>query len=625
MAINKKVKALLGNEAIVYGALESDLRVAAAYPGTPSTEIGETLSKIAMEYGVYFEWSTNEKVAVEVAAAASWSGLRSLVAMKHVGFNVASDAIYTLSYAGVKAGMVIVCADDPSAHSSQNEQDNRHYAVAAYLPMVEPSSPAEAKRFTVKAFEISEDFGLPVMIRTTTRLSHSKGPVEIGVIKKRSGIGHFKPESWDQYLQVGAIARKHHKRLIEQLDKIAERFDKIGELIQLDKGSSEVGIITSGVSYGYSYEAKSLLGMDFPILKLGLTNPFPTKTVADFLKNLKTVVVVEELDPYIELKVKAIAKDVNPDLKIVGKLSGDFHMVAEYTPRSVLESICKALQVKPPIDFEKLDSKAKDVKRLAPPRPPILCPGCPHRATGYVLRRVLGAKPIYVGDIGCYALLFQKPFRVEDITHAMGSSVGFANGFSISTDQDVVALIGDSTFFHAGIPSLINAVHNKHKFLLLILDNRITAMTGHQSHPGVPYDAMGREAPSIDIAEVVKAIGVKYVRIVDPYDFKRLQEVLKEAIKRDDISVIISRRECALLTVGRMRREGKKIRPFRVNPDKCTHCLVCINTYACPAFKDTGEKVEIDPSVCFGCGSCVNVCPFNAIEPSQGAEPWFKG
>ena len=617
--------ALLGNEAIVRGALEAGLSVAAAYPGTPSTEIGETLSKIAKEAGVYFEWSANEKVATEVAAAAAWSGVRSMTMMKHVGFNVASDAIFTLAYAGVKAGMVIVSADDPSAHSSQNEQDNRYYAFSTYLPMLEPSTSQEAKDITKEAFELSEKYRVPFIVRTTTRLSHSRGPVLTGPLTRGKGEGYFMPENWDDYLQVGAIARKHHKRLIETVSKIEKELSADQRFNQIE-GDGDVGILTSGVSYNYVYEALRVLNVEAKVLKMGLTYPVSYKVLGEFLEGLHTAIVVEELEPYLELNLMAASKEYNPDVKIYGKLSGHFPRVAEYTPLIVVEGIAKILGVSLSKDVGP-NPIYKDVEAMVPPRPPVLCPACPHRATGYVLRKVTRKfkDTIFVGDIGCYALLFQKPFQVEHITHAMGSSIGFANGFSQSTRQPIVALIGDSTFFHAGIPALLNAVHNKHRFLTIILDNRITAMTGHQSHPGVPYDAMGREAPALDIEAIVKSLGVDYVRTVDPYNFRELEEAIRGGLEHKGVSVVIARRECALLTVGRLRRKGERIVPYRVNPEKCTHCKVCISTYSCPAFKDAGEKVEIDPAVCFGCGSCVPVCPFNAIEPIEGARPWFKG
>jgi len=621
-----RVEALLGNEAIVRGGLESGLDVAAAYPGTPSTEIGDTFGLVAKKVGIYFEWSTNEKVAVEVATAAAWSGLRALTCMKHVGLNVASDALFTLAYAGTKGGLVVVNAGDPSAHSSQNEQDNRYYAISMGLPMLEPSNSQEAKDYTKEAFELSEKYEIPFILRTTTRVSHSRGPVFLGEIKKGRGKGSFRPEKFDQYLQVGAIARKHHRILLQKLEGIERDLGRDSRFFKLEgEENSSIGIITSGISYSYAWEAIERLGSKAKLLKLGLTFPFPKDVVSEFIEGLETLIVVEELEPFLEMQVKALAKDCAPDLNIIGKLTGHFPRVAEYTPRIVVKALSEIIDASLPLDLEEIEKRAKLVLERVPSRPPVLCPACPHRATGYSIKRATSGKPtIYVGDIGCYALLFQKPFEIEHITHAMGSSIGFANGFSIATDQPIVALIGDSTFFHAGIPALINAIHNKHTFVAVILDNRITAMTGHQSHPGVPVDAMGEEAPMIDIGKLVRSMGAEFVKEIDPYNFKEMESALKEALDRESLSVIIAKRECALLTVRRKRREGEKILPFQVNPEKCAHCLVCINTYACPAFVDTGEKMKIDPSVCFGCGSCVAICPFGAIEPSEGAKPWLE-
>ncbi len=614
------LEVLLGNEAIARGALEAGLNVAAAYPGTPSTEIGEALSRVANEVGIYFEWSANEKVAAEVAMGAAWSGLRSLTMMKHVGFNVASDAIFTLTYAGVTGAMVIVSADDPHAHSSQNEQDNRHYSEAAGLPMLEPSNPQEAKDFTKEAFKISDRFKIPVLVRTTTRISHQRAPVKLGEITAGPGKGEFIPPEPDRYLQVGAIARKHHAELLRKLKEI--QMDLAPSYSRLEGPSDvEFGVITSGVSYAHAKEALKLVNVDAKILKLGMTHPLPEKVIGEFLSSINTVLVVEELDPYLEQRIKAIAKDYAPDVEILGKMTGHMPRVGEYTMRTILEGLSKAIGVAPPVDFAEIDRRSSKVLERVPPRPPILCPACPHRSAGYALRRAAGSAA-FMGDIGCYALLFQKPFRVEHVTHAMGSSIGLANGIDIATDKDVVALIGDSTFFHAGIPALINAVHNKRKMVVMIMDNRTTAMTGHQPHPGTEVNAMGEQAPAVDIERIVRGIGVDYVQVIDPYDHAGTEKAIREALKRDGVSVIITRRECALLTVGRLRREGKKIVPYRVNPEKCTYCRVCINTFACPAFVDTGSSIEIDPAVCFGCGACVPVCPYGAFEPQEGSLNW---
>ncbi|MEM0268823.1 MAG: indolepyruvate ferredoxin oxidoreductase subunit alpha [Candidatus Korarchaeum sp.] len=613
------LEVLLGNEAIARGALEGGLNVAAAYPGTPSTEIGEALSVAAKKLGIYFEWSSNEKVAAEVAIGAAWSGLRSMTMMKHVGFNVAADAIFTLTYAGLTGAMVIVSADDPHCHSSQNEQDNRHYSEAAGLPMLEPSNVQEAKDFTKEAMELSYRYKIPFMVRTTTRVNHQRGPVKLGEITAKPSVGTFEPPEPDRYLQVGAIARKHHIELLKKLRDIQEIS---GNYARIEgPQDAEIGIVTSGVSYAHVKDALRLSGLEARVLKLGMTFPLPERTIGDFLRSVNTAFIVEELDPFLELRIRAIAKDHAPDLEILGKLTGHMPQFHEYTVRTVLEGLSKAFGVKSPIDFAEIDRRSLSIASKVPPRPPILCPACPHRSAGYALRRAAG-RAVFMGDIGCYALLFQPPFKVEHVTHAMGSSIGIANGVSLSTHQDVIALIGDSTFFHAGIPALINAVHNRRKMTVVIMDNRTTAMTGHQSHPGVPYDAIGREAPSVDLEALVKAIGANYVKVVDPFDHKETEKAFREALKSEGVSVVITRRECALLTVRNLRAQGRRIIPYKVNPERCTYCRVCINTFACPAFIDKGSSVEIDPAVCFGCGACVQICPYEAIEPQDGSLNW---
>jgi len=615
------VEPLLGNEAIARGAVEAGVDVTAAYPGTPSTEIGEALAEAARELGFYFEWSANEKVAVEVAAAAAWSGLRSMCFMKHVGVNVASDALFTLAYAGVVGGMVVVSADDPHAHSSQNEQDNRYYAVSMSLPMLEPSNPQEAKDLTVRAFDLSERYSVPFLVRSTTRVSHVRAPVRLGEVRARRGKGDFRPPEPDRYLQVGAIARKHHAELLEKLERIEA--EAAGEFARVE-GEGEFGIVTSGVGYLYALEAVKLLGVEVKVLKLGMTHPLPERILSEFLEGVERVLVVEELEPFLEDRVRAVAKDANPELEVLGKRSGHLPRVGEYNAEVVVRALAEGLGESPPVDFEGLRRRASEVLERLPPRPPVLCPACPHRATGYAMKRALGSRPVYLNDIGCYALLFQKPFELAHVTHAMGSSMGFASGIDVATDRIPVVLIGDSTFFHAGIPALINAIHQKRRVIVAVLDNRITAMTGHQPHPGVPRRATGEEATPIDIERLVRGLGVDFVRVVDPYDFKETERAFREAEKHGGVAVVVCRRECALLTAARVRRERGRIVPYRVDPERCTYCRVCIMTYACPAFVDAGDRVERDPAVGFGCGSCVPVCPYGAIVPSEGAVDWRR-
>ena len=437
---------------------------------------------------------------------------------------------------------------------------------------------------------------------------------------------------------LGAMVRKLYPVVVYQYERgeyhlvydTREKIPELGvnELEELSElrveGEGEFGIVTSGVGYLYALEAVKLLGVEVKVLKLGMTHPLPERILSEFLEGVERVLVVEELEPFLEDRIRAVAKDANPDLEVLGKRSGHLPRVGEYNAEIVVKALAEALGESPPVDFKHLRERASEVLKKLPPRPPVLCPACPHRATGYAMKRALGARPVYLNDIGCYALLFQKPFELAHVTHAMGSSMGFASGIDVATDRTPVVLIGDSTFFHAGIPALINAIHQKRRVIVAVLDNRITAMTGHQPHPGVPRRATGEEAIPIDIEKLVRGLGVGFVRVVDPYDFKEAEKAFREAEKHEGVAVVVWRRECALLTVARVRREKGKIVPYRVDPEKCTYCRVCIMTYACPAFVDVGDRVEIDPAVCFGCGSCIPVCPYGAIVPGEGAVDWRR-
>ncbi len=602
--------------------MEAGVDVVSAYPGTPSTEIGEAIASIAEKLGIYFDWAANEKVATEIAVAASWSGLRSLTMMKHVGVNVAADTLFTLTYSGVRGGMVVVAADDPQAHSSQNEQDSRHYALAAEMPMLEPSTPQEAKDFVKRAFDLSEEFRLPFLIRSTTRLSHQRGMVLLGEVLPNRKKGRFVEDEPYRYIQVGRIAIRHHKELNDKIERIRREVSEGEDVNMLEGEGSSVGVVASGVCYAHAVEAIRKLGIKVKVMKMGMSYPFPEEKFSEFVRDLDTLIVVEEPDSFVELHARAVAKEVNPSLRIVGKKSGHFPSVGEYSLGLVIKGMATALG----LNYKVPDTEIMDkVSSRAPPRNPTLCPGCPHRSTGYALKRVLGGKDaVILGDIGCYALLFEKPFSLAKVSHAMGCSIGFANGFSISTDQPVVALIGDSTFFHAGVPALLDAVHHNRRMVVIILDNRITAMTGHQPHPGVSYTATGTPAKAIDIEKFVRGMGVEDVYVVDPYDHEKMEAVLRECLNKEGLSVIIARRECALLTVRRVRRSKGRIVSYRVDPEKCRHCRVCITMFGCPALKDTGEKVEIDPSICFGCGACASVCPFEAILPTEGGLNWLR-
>lgn len=599
---------LLGNEAIARGAIEAGLAFATCYPGTPSSEIPEQFFNISRETDLYFEYSVNEKVAMEVGAGAAAAGLRTMVTMKHVGLNVAADPLMTLAYVGVKGGMVIVNADDPSLFSSQNEQDNRYYARLSGLPMLEPTNTQEMKDFTIAAFDLSEKLELPVIVRTTTRLNHIRGEVVLGAITPRKTKDVFKKNPF-RFVTVPAVSRNLHKVLLEKYDKASAMSDEspFNQII----GKGPWGIVTNGVSFSYVSDAVADLGIKdkVSILKLGFSWPMPRGLVERFLKGVEKVLVVEELEPIMENDLKAIAHEKGIPVSIKGKGVAGLTRLYEYDPGLVRKAVAA---------YFNLDYKAPAPVDLTgtpalPGRPPNLCAGCPHRASYYAIKKTFGPEAICPTDIGCYTLGLLPPISMADFLICMGSSVSSACGFSRATEQKVVAFIGDSTFFHSGITGLINAVHNNHKFTLVILDNGTTAMTGHQPHPGVDAKAMGFERTRISIEEIVRACGVKDVHVVKPFKVNKTIEAAKAARDYDGISVIISQEYCPLF--ARAIGELKKSRPFYVNHNKCKNHRDCINLIACPAMYLDGERVEINKNLCIGCSVCAQICPENAIVP----------
>ncbi len=604
---------LLGNEAIARGVLEAGISVVTTYPGTPASEIGDSISAIAGEAGLYMEYSTNEIVAVEVAAGAANSGVRTLTAMKHVGLNVAADAVMTLAYIGVKGGYVIVTADDPECYSSQNEQDNRFYALLSNLPCLEPSNAQEAKEMTISAVEISEKLELPVLLRPTTRVSHTRGPVIYGELRKPNLKGEFIRDV-RRMVMVPANARPMHVRLLEKVEKAKEISETSPYNRIVREGSSGLGIISSSSAYNYAVEAANLLGLDSSILKLGMTHPLPEKVIAEFLKNHEKIIVVEELEPYLEMQVKAIAKDYAPNVKIYGKIGRHyFPREFELSTRKVMMGLAEITGKEPPIDFRRIDEEYAETMKDLPSRPPILCAGCPHRASFYVIKKATGENAIYTTDIGCYALGIAPPLKVGDILICMGASIGTAQGISKTTGKETIAVLGDSTFFHAAIPGLINAVYNNHKVTLVVLDNLTTAMTGSQPHPGTGVTGMRSPSERIFIEKVAEGCGVKYVKVVDPFKIKEATAVLKEALEHHGPSVVVFRSPCALMAAREKRRKGEKIIPFKIT-EECTNCMVCIKLLGCPALVIEDGKVTINEALCTACGLCVSVCPYDAIE-----------
>lgn len=602
---------LLGNEAIARGALEAGVSFATCYPGTPSSEIPENFFNISRESDLYFEYSTNEKVALEVAAGAAVSGLRTMVTMKHVGMNVAADPLMTLAYVGITGGMVIINADDPSLFSSQNEQDNRYFARLSGLPMLEPTNPQEMKDMTVAAFDLSEELKLPIIIRTTTRLAHIRGPVRLGALKPVQKKAHFAKNPF-HFVTVPAVSRNLHKLLLEKYDQAAQKSDS-GPYNQII-GDGKWGIVANGASFNYVRDAVSDLGIrdKVSILKLGFSWPQPETLSIRFLKSVDKVLVVEELEPLNETELKALAHENGISISIKGKGVGALSRLYEYDPGMVRKAVAQYFGV----DYtphQMLDTS--DVPPL-PGRPPNLCAGCPHRATYYAVKQVYGKDAIYPTDIGCYTLGVLPPISMADFVICMGSSVSSGCGFSKATDQKVVSFIGDSTFFHSGITGLVNAVHNQHKFTLVILDNGTTAMTGHQIHPGVDTLPMGIERTRISIENVVRGLGVEDVHVVKPFKLKKTIEAVKAAREYDGLSVIISQEMCPLF--AKATKQFKKAHAFTINHDKCKNHRDCINLLACPAMYLDGDQVEIDRNLCIGCSVCAQVCPENAILPLKG-------
>ncbi len=600
---------LLGNEAIVRGAIEAGVVVATCYPGTPSSEIGDSFFQMQRESGVYFEYSTNEQIAMEVAGAAALAGVRAICSMKHVGLNVAADFLMSIAYEGVKGGFVIVSADDPSLFSSQNEQDNRYYGKLSGLPILEPSSVAEAKEMTKDAFALSEELQEPVILRTTTRINHATGPVILGAIGAKKTAGEF-PKDPSRYTMVPSTSMKLHKILLSNYEKAAVKSDD--SPYNIISGNGKWGIVTSGVSYNYVIDAVKDLAIESKvgILRIGFSHPLPDGIIKKFLSQKEKVLVVEELEPYLEEGLKVKAQEAANTVQIRGKGDGLFSRAYEFDPRMVRSVIASYFGIK---HKDKKPVVTTDLPAI-PQRPPNLCPGCPHRATYAAVRKAYGDEPIYANDIGCYTLGMLPPLRMADITVCMGASIGLGAGFAKVTGRKVVSFIGDSTFFHAGIPGLINAVHNDHNITVVIMDNGTTSMTGFQPDPGTDMNNIGFKNPRVPIEDMVKGIGVKHVAVVNPFKYRKMVEQVKEAVEFNGVSVIISRAICPLYqnTFNKQPR-----RTFFVDHNLCKNHRDCLNTLACPAFYLDKEQVEIDESLCIGCTLCAQICPENAIRPRK--------
>ena len=528
-------KILLGNEAIVQGALESGVEFVSVYPGTPSSEIGNVFFKIAENNGVHFEFSTNEKVALEASVGASFSGLKCLVAMKNFGMNVASDALLPFCYTGTKGPTVIIVADDPSCWSSgQSEENSRAFAYLAHIPILEPSDVQEAKDFTKLGFEISEKFNIPVIVRITTRVAHQRAPVSLGQIKSK------KPKKTGKFIKNVHQFVTMPPRVLEMKDELLEKIEKIkqdAEKNAISKGvSKKTGIITSGISYLHTMEALEEMNIDLPVLKLNFFYPLAEKKIKSFISNLDKVLIVEELEPYLEKEIKILAKDVNPKLRVFGK--DLLPVTGELDSEKTMSAISKITGIK--------HQSPKIISSNLPKRFPRLCDGCPYHFIFSTIKKMAPKGTIFGGDIGCYMLAGFPPHSIQDYLSCMGSSIGIAHGIKKISNQKLVALIGDSTFFHAGIPVLINTVYNKSNPLIIVMDNRVTAMTGHQPRPGACDAKLGGEdCQDIDIESIVRACGVRHVKTIDPVNIKELEVLISDYLNKKEVSVIISKHMCA--------------------------------------------------------------------------------
>jgi indolepyruvate ferredoxin oxidoreductase alpha subunit len=597
--MDKTLQLLSGNEALALGAYHSGLQVAAAYPGTPSTEILENLSRFK---DIYAEWSTNEKVAMEVVMGASYAGARAMASMKHVGLNVASDPFMAVSLTGIIGGLVVITADDPQIHSSQNEQDNRHYARLAKVPMLEPSDSQEVYDLMGYAFDISEEFDTPVLVRTTTRIAHSKSVVKANrsrKVKNPNPVFHHNPKKYIM-LPVNAIPR--HELVEKRMRKLAE-YTETFPMNQVIWNKKKLGIVASGVAYQYARE----IFPEASFLKLAMTWPLPEKMIKDFAGKVEKLIVIEELDPFLQDNIKSMG------VKVSGK---EFiPMVGELNTRIVTESSTGA-GLLPESEMEGFIPPAKELPR----RPPLLCPGCPHTGIYFVLNsmgqrsKLMEAKEpqepklIITGDIGCYTLGAYPPLYVLDTTACMGAGIGQALGMErAGVKSKVVAVIGDSTFLHSGITGLVDAVYNEGHITILILDNHTTAMTGHQEHPGTGISAQGKETYTVDIESLCRGIGVKDLKVINAFDVKALRNGLRDSLEKPEVSVIIVRGACAV-------QVKKRTNPRKVDKDKCVNCGACLKL-GCGAIQTADDKVFIESTLCAGdiCGVCEQLCPQKAI------------
>jgi len=600
---------LMGNQAIALGAIKAGVGVVSGYPGTPSTEILETISK-RNPGNIYVEWSVNEKVAMEVAAGAAYTGTRSIVTMKQVGLNVASDPLMSLAYVGVNGGMVVIVADDPGPISSQTEQDTRQFAIFSKLPIFDPSSPEEAYEMIQDAFEYSEKYNTPVLFRPTTRVCHGCASIEIYNDRKKIEAEGFKKDA--KWVIFPKLSYQNHIKIEERNPLLGKDFSSYR--FNTLTGNGTIGIVSAGISYAYTCEALTLLkgaykenqrdtefDKTYKLLKIATSNPFPEDLALKFFVGLKEILVIEELDPVIEKELVFLCGKHHLPITISGKLTGHICIAGENSVDSVKEEIALFLNL--PIPQKADESPAP----MLPIRPPVLCAGCPHRASFYAVKQAMkGQKAVFAGDIGCYTLGNAKPLDMVDTCLCMGAGVTIAQGIHrAQPDTKNFAFIGDSTFFHSGITGVINAVYNETDIVLVVLDNSTTAMTGHQPHPGTGVTMMNNITDKISIPEVLKSLGVKKILTTDPFNLTQAIKAVKEAALIKGVSAVIFKSPCIAVT--------KPSTKYVVDNEKCIGCKRCIKELGCPAIVKTDEKVAVNSALCFGCGLCAQVCPVQAL------------
>ncbi len=621
---------LLGNYAFVRAMIESGIEVAACYPGSPTAEMANALLSISEDAGIYFEISTNEKVALEIAATSAIVGKPSVCWMKSVGLNVAADTAVQLAYMTMPGGLVVILGDDPGHLSSQNEQDNRYYARISYIPFLEPATAQEAKDFFIEALRLSQKYSMPIFIRTTTRTCHQSGSVTFGPIQGTASSPRWDNELMKKdggYVPLPATFPPLKKKALENLSRISEESDHSPLNRIVEFGSDpKIHIITYGHPFQATESALEYLNVDARILKLGFTYPLPGKLIREFLTGIQEVIVIEELDPIIENEIKLICLDSNLPVKVRGKSNLPESLdlwIGEYTPTRVVEILSEVLGFSAKLNFS-------ESSIAVPVRSPQLCPGCGHRTSFYAVKKVVGKgkEAFSMADIGCYSLGFLPPYGLGNLLYCMGSGVPAASAMSKAfPDEPVLSFVGDSTFFHAAMPGIVNAVYNKHRQVIMIMDNGITAMTGHQPNPNSGFGA-GGNAPKISMDEVLRSFGVRFLERVPAYDCGALEESLKRAFQFTQdpdggVAVVIQEEPCALRRSRMERKAGTLANPLYIDPDVCRTIKNCLKNFACPAIESADETVVINTDLCIGCASCVQTCPMK-IKPMKRLESFRR-